>query len=59
MRYTFSYIMKTRITVSIDEDTDDKLREQMRKEFSFRNKSHLVGVALKEFLERRTALLNK
>ena len=45
--------MKTRITVTIDDETHQKVRERLRKAVYLRNKSHLVEVAIKEFLNRR------
>ena len=44
--------MKTRLTVTIDQETGSKIRKKLRKEVYLRNKSHLVEVALKEFLQR-------
>jgi len=47
--------MKTRITVCVDENLDLKLRERLREEVYIRNKSHLVEIALMEFLNKRLA----
>ncbi len=45
--------MKTRITVSIDEEFIPQIRELMRKERVFRNKSHIIEHAIFEFLKKK------
>ncbi len=45
--------MKTRITVSINEDILTQIRELMRNDRVFRNKSHIVECAIFEFLKNK------
>jgi len=45
--------MKTRVTVSINEDILKQIRELMREERIFRNKSHIVECAIYEFLKNK------
>jgi Arc/MetJ-type ribon-helix-helix transcriptional regulator len=45
--------MKTRFTVSVEEELVPQIRELMRKERIFKNKSHIVEYALFEFLKNR------
>ena len=53
-RITFSYHrMKTRITVSVNEDILTQIRELIRNERIFRNKSHVVECAVYEFLKNK------
>lgn len=42
--------MKVQTTITVDEDTIVKIREQIR-EGSFRNKSHFFEYAAKKFIE--------
>lgn len=44
--------MKRKISISIEEKTIKKI-ENMLKDFSFRNKSHIVEVALNKFIEQK------
>ena len=46
-------MVKTRITVTVDEETDLRIRENLRLDDNMRNKSHFVELAIKEFLERK------
>ena len=45
--------MKTRLSISIDEEILTQIRELMRKERIFRNKSHVVECAIYEFLKNK------
>ena len=51
--------MKTRFTVSIEEEFIPQIRELMRKERIFKNKSHIVEYALFEFLKRKGMIKNE
>jgi len=54
---TFSYVtMKTRITVSVNEDILVQIRELIRNERIFRNKSHVVECAIYDFLKNKRGL---
>ena len=44
--------MKHRISISIDEELIPQMRELMRKQRIFRNKSHLVEFAIQELLRK-------
>jgi len=45
--------MKTRITVSVNEDIIIQIRDLMRNDRIFRNKSHVVECAIYEFLKSK------
>ena len=45
--------MKNRLSVSIDEDLILKIRELIRQQPIFRNKSHVVEYALYELIKRK------
>jgi len=45
--------MKHRISISIDEELILKIRELMRKENIFRNKSHVVEYAIQELIKQK------
>jgi len=45
--------MKTRITVSVNEDILVQIRDLMRDERIFRNKSHVVECAIYDFLKSK------
>jgi hypothetical protein len=45
--------MKTRITVSVNEDILIQIRDLMRNDRVFRNKSHVVECAIFEFLKNK------
>lgn len=45
--------MKTRMTVSVNEDILIQIRDLMRNERIFRNKSHVVECAIYEFLKNK------
>ena len=42
--------MKTKISISIDEDTLKQLEDVLRQEEIFRNKSHIIEYSVKKFL---------
>lgn len=45
--------MKSRLSVSLDEELVLQIFDLMRKENIFRNKSHVVEYALQELMKRR------
>lgn len=45
--------MKSRLSISIDEELISQIQELMRNEHIFRNKSHVVEYALQELMKRR------
>jgi len=44
--------MKTKISISIDESTNSQI-DDLLKDGTFRNKSHLIELALNRFMEER------
>ncbi|MEK6899348.1 MAG: ribbon-helix-helix domain-containing protein [Nanoarchaeota archaeon] len=44
--------MKTRVSFTIEEDLDKKLDAKL-KDTKYRNKSHLIEIALRKFIEEK------
>lgn len=44
--------MKNRISITIEEDIDKKLDAKL-KDAKYRNKSHLIEIALRKFIEEK------
>ena len=45
--------MKSRLSISVDEQLISRIYELMRKENIFRNKSHVVEYALQELMKKK------